>query len=317
MSRLLNLKSQISEASKRVRELELALVQYPDYPSIEANLKTATRVLDCLHAEFLEVSQNLGIEVCSYRVFNSSDSTKAAVAFSAIAGFQKLLSVVYGACKYGKKARAIVNDDILQQTEFSLGYSFVGSIGVTLTLPNDVDLFGDSTLEASVDITFSLMQSRTAEEIQSLAFDYGTGAINALYQWAQLNANSGLGAEILWHSLRRPHKTVFIEPRELKTLINTIDAISTKEATEARLTGRLTAANITKHTFSFQRDGFGEEISGMFTPGIIDDEHRVGLPQSYDADIRMTTTTKYSTGETRTTYELLRLYQRLPPQTET
>ena len=56
MSILLGIQEKLSEANQRVAELEQALAQYPDVPSIAANLDSAIRVRSKLQAQFTEAA---------------------------------------------------------------------------------------------------------------------------------------------------------------------------------------------------------------------------------------------------------------------
>jgi hypothetical protein len=146
MSQLLEIQKQIELASQRVLVLERALRDHPSLPSVAANLESAVRVRTKLEEQFVEAGAKAGYDICRYRAFDDYDRPVVGAAFKSIAGFQKLVSVVYAAVKHGFKERATIPDDVARETTFDFGYAFTGSIGVVLTLRNEKTLFDIRTL---------------------------------------------------------------------------------------------------------------------------------------------------------------------------
>ena len=124
------------------------------------------------------------------------------------------------------------------------------------------------------------------------------------------NADNGLGAEIEWSGGDVANNKVFVQRQQLSALTRTIEHTSSEEVAEAQFEGLLTMADVTKNRFKFRQDGLPVK-RGSVEPGVIDEKHRVGLPQRYLFKVRLTTTTKFSTGETKTRYHLLKI---LPPK---
>ena len=101
MSQLLEIRKQIEIASERILTLERALRDHPDLPSVAANLESALRVRAKLEQQFAEVGAKAGYDICRYRAFDDYDRPVLVPAFKSIAGFQRLVSVVYAAVKHG------------------------------------------------------------------------------------------------------------------------------------------------------------------------------------------------------------------------
>jgi len=56
MRLLFDIQVQLNEANRHVADLEQALAQYPNYPSIAANLDAAVRIQKRLQAQFMEAA---------------------------------------------------------------------------------------------------------------------------------------------------------------------------------------------------------------------------------------------------------------------
>lgn len=134
--------------------------------------------------QFTEAADALGYEICTYRAFDENNNPKVAASFGAIALFQKLISVVYGAQKYKEKARATVSDHVERETALGFGYAFPGSIGVVLTSRPEqkrIEGFEEKDLDEAIDTAFSMAKAKSAAEIKRFAKKLGPGPVHALY----------------------------------------------------------------------------------------------------------------------------------------
>ncbi|HUY92281.1 MAG TPA: hypothetical protein VMV10_26305 [Pirellulales bacterium] len=306
MSLLLQIRNRLDATAARVKTLEQALIDNPGYPSIAANLESLVRIQSQLESQFLAAAAEAGIEVCRYRAFNDFESNRTADAFNAVVGFQRLVSVVYGALKHGIKQRATIPTAIAKETAFGFGYAFAGSIGVVLTIRADRNLFGESFLDDSVNTIFRMAKAESSKEIVEFADQLGPGPINALYQWAEDNATHGLGADIEWRRGTEVRNSLLVQRQELWKLKEAIKTTSSERTEAVCIEGILQAADASKLRFKLRPDGL-REIKGTVETGVIDERHTVGLPRRYIADLLKTTRTRYSTGEVKSKYHLLRL----------
>lgn len=306
MSLLLEIRKQLSSASERVLSLERALREHPDVPSIAANLDSAVRIKEKLEAEFADVAEKLGHDICTYRAFDEFDKPNAAAAFAAIADFQRLISVVYGAMKYGEKKRATVSDRVQKETAFDLGYTFAGSVGVVLTVRNDRPLLEQSDLDAAFELIAAMAKASSSDDIMALASKLGPGPINALYRWADEQASAGLGADIEWRKGQQVHHSLLVQRQEMSRLRTTIEETSGEEIVTESVVGILKMADVDKHKFKLKREGLSI-IGGTLEPGCIDDEHVASLPKKYLVDLQKTVRFQFAKGTEVVRYHILRL----------
>lgn len=306
MSMLLQIQEKLNNANRKVAELEEALAQYPDLPSIAANLDSAIRLQSKFQAQFTEAAARAGIPICKYRAFDDGDEPMAGAALGSVFDFQQLVSVVFGALKYGKKLRANISSDLRQETAFGFGYAFSGSVGVVLTLRKDSDLFGDSFLADAISTIFALAKTSDPSEIEKHAALLGAGTINALYKWADKNASNGLGADIEWRNGAELPKSVFLQRQELTSLRSAIEQTSIEEHDEIQMEGVLVKADVTHRRFRLNRAGL-KPISGTFAVGTIDEKHSVKLPRYYKVTINKTTKRQYAKGRDVIKYHLTKI----------
>ena len=306
MSQLLQIKKQLEVASERILKLERALRDNPNLPSIAANLESAVRVRAKLEQQFAEVGAKAGYDICRYRAFDDFDRPVVGPVFNSIAGFQRLVSVVYAAIKHGYRERASVPENAARESAFDLGYAFTGSIGVVLTVRNEKTLFENSYIDESLEAVFSMAKARTIKQVSELAEKLGPGPINALYDWADANAESGLSAEIDWRKGDIIQKSVLVQRQELAQLKATIEQTSSEKIELLTIEGKLTMADATKNKFKMERFGL-PIIQGTVHPEAIDDRHKVTIPSEYSAKIQKTTRVRFSTGQKEEQYHLIKL----------
>ena len=179
-------------------ELEKALIEFPSYPSIAANLDSAVRIRQKLEAQFAEAARRLASRFAAIvRLMTTTGQCLRRIR-CASRQFQRLVSVVFGSKKYGKKQRARVDSDLEKETALGLGYAFTGSIGVVLTIRGDTNLFGESYLDDTMHDVFGMAKASDTTAIKQYASNLGTGAINALYSWDTPTQIMDLG-RIAWH----------------------------------------------------------------------------------------------------------------------
>ncbi|MEX0642154.1 MAG: hypothetical protein WD468_05610 [Pirellulales bacterium] len=289
--------------------LERALREHPDLPSVAANLDSAVRIRNRLGEQFVDAAAAVGHDILRYRAFNAYDRPIAGAAFRAIADFQRLVSVVYGALKYGYKKRATVREHVARETAFDFGFAFHGSFGLVLTVRNERQLF-DAKLDSTLDTVFTMAKAQIPSEVLQHASLLGAGPVNALYEWADDNADNDLGADVQWRRGEQGMRELFVQHQELASLRKAIEKSGNKTETDEEMTGLLTMADVSKRRFKFQRPAL-PEIKGTFEEGTIDERHKVRLPQGYKVVIRKTTVTNYATGLERTKWHLIKIEE--PP----
>ncbi len=307
MTRLLELQEQLQETRAALAQVERALAERPDKPSLSALAKSLTAQQRNLEADFAVEVDRLGMDVCSYRVFKDEGVPPLLPLAQGLVDFQSLVTVVYDARKTSvPKERAKVSPDIRAETAFELGYTFPGSLGIVLTIPNKRRLILDSHLDEAIGQVFSLAKARSTSDIREFAKRLGLASIRAMYKWASGHARAGLGVGIEWRRESTVLASLLAQQPELENLYRMIEETSDESETKISVEGGLEAVNIKTRRFVL-RDSTDSRISGSYKDAI-GVSHRAELPgRRYRATLTKVERIRYSTDEEEVEYHLERL----------
>lgn len=309
MNQLLNIRKKIENTNEALSRLSRMLRDRPDAPGLLANMQVLERTSKELEQEFSSAAKEIGLEVCTYRLFSDEKSQRSIFSLGkALVNFQSMFSVVYDAIKFEQpKPTAHLHDGIWDETQFEFSYSYAGSIGIAMTLSSEVDLFG-SPFDKTIRTLFSMAQVQTSEAMKEYSKSVGVAPVKAMYVWANELAQADFGVDIKWIGYRTPEMRLVIPKADLISLRETISSMSEEQHTEFSTEGTLVAAHILRKTFGFQySEGDSLQlINGRFIDAI-NQSHAATVPALYRAHFRKTTRTTYSTQEDRVEYVLLRL----------
>jgi len=307
MSRLLEIQELLQETGAAIARIEPSLTQAPNRPSLLLTLQSLRKRQEELEADFLDAADQLGEDVCSYRLLPPESARPAISAFAtALVDFQHLFSVMYDAIKNGPKERATFGAEVTKETSFGFGYTFAGSVGVVFTLPNE-RLLADipSLFDMAIDRIFKISKISEPSQIAPLAKEIGRPPIKAIYTWAKDHAQNGLGANIEWRRMKEVRNSLLIQQPELDKLHKTIALSSEEKVEELTVRGLLEAADIRSHRFKIRTEE-GGEIQGWFE-NAISEGHEATIPKRYAASLTKTTHLIYATDEESSSYFLARL----------
>lgn len=309
MNELLDIRKKIENTNEALSRLSRMLRDRPDSPGLLANMRVLERTSRELEQEFSSAAKGIGLEVCNYRLFNDDKSERSIFNLGmALVNFQTMFSVVYDAIKYGQpKMTAHLHEGTWQDTQFDFAYSYPGSIGVTMTLSSEVDLYG-SPFDKAIYTLFNMAKVQTSEAMKEYSREVGVAPVKAMYVWADGLARADFGVDIKWIGYRTPETRLIVQRPDLISLRDTISSMSEEYLIEFSVEGTLVAAHIIRKTFGFQYSE-GEEIhviNGKFIDAI-NLTHAAKVPAYYKGYFRKTTRTTYSTEEDKIEYVLLRL----------
>ena len=305
MTDLIAIQEELQDLNALIARHERASAVHPSAKSLRANIQTLKRRRQVLEDAFSEAAARVEVDICSYRLVPSESRLSIAALSKALNGFQTLFSLVYDAIKTGPKQRARLSTEATNSTSFGYAYSFNGSVGFTMTLPNEQLLLGETHLDEAMRIVFLMAQAKSSQEIAEFAKKLGPPPVRAMYRWADDHIEGNLEANIEWRRREEVRSSLFVQKPQLEQLRKAIDETSNETEEDLDVMGNLVGADVNRKTFHIEMEG-GGEIRGTFTDAI-SEEHTVTLPKAYGARIRKTKTIVYSTEEERTFYLLLSL----------
>ncbi|WP_279358196.1 hypothetical protein [Methylobacterium indicum] len=300
MSLIADLSREIQGATVAVARAERAVASHPEYPSAVVTLRSAQKHLEVLEEKFFQIAQNVGRNVCSYRIeYDYERSPVISGVTEAIGLFQKIFTNVYHAVAHGPTQRAVVSRESHEATAFEFAYAFPGSVGFMMTLKNKTDIFGDSRIDTAMEMTMKLLSTHNHKDLDLISELVGLPAVRLTHRWAQENAKAGFGADIKWRIEEENAVYVRIQSAlisEMSTLL------ATYTAKEKRIVyGKLLNVNMFDNTFQMEVDG--KIINGRFDKAI-SETRKARVPENYIAHLTVATRIAPSEEDDGVTYFL-------------
>lgn len=301
MSNLIALIDKLRQTDESIAETEAAFAQSKS-PAIALSLQSLQRWRAELEVQFEQATITQQVDVCRYRIFDAiNDSPAVRVVANTLRDFQELVTTAYEALRTGPKQRITTNAEARSATSFNFAYTFSGSLGVVLTVPNDHLLMGSTYLDAAVEEVFGLLSASDSSAIRQKAETLGPAAVALAYRWAKVQAEAGVGSDVEWRRGPLVRSRVLLQHQELQHLEQLI--AQTTEIVEDRvpMRGRLVGIDAKTRTFHFEYAG--DDIRGRVAESV-SFETTVELPAIYDAVVLQRKRIELATGEESITYLL-------------
>lgn len=309
MSNLLDIAERLQDTQATISKAENALAEKQPTPSVLLALNSLKRRQENLEIQFEKASLNRSLDVCDYRLFcetTESESEQPTLRgfTKTLLDFQNLFTQVYAAVKANlPRQSSRLSAEVAQETAFGVNYTYTGSLGVILTLPNERLLFA-SDIDESIKTVFELIKLENTDNIAEYAKRLGAATIRALYEWTSDQVSSGLGSQIKWKRGEDVRFETFVQFSELTRLKEAIESTSDEEVIELNLLGTLVGIDIPTRSFHISFEA-GEDIRGTFADEL--PQIQFELPKVYKAKIIKTKTVKYSTDKEMIQYLLTEL----------
>ncbi len=286
MNVLVSIQEQLQQVDELIAHLEHTAVTAPR-PSLAANLRALEKERKNLQLEFEQAAAAAEVDVYRYRILNTDRATIEGLS-SAWREFQNVLSTMYdslrggGRAKKAKGKRKEVAD--VPQLELGFGYSFPGSVGVALTLPNKsaAGLFADDKIRDATETIFDFAKSyQDKAKVQSYIRKLGPGPVAAMYQWVETHVVHHYGVSIEWRRSDTETRSVLVQFEELEVLRTELSKATID--TPMTISGDLVVVNMDDNSFRLRADD-GETIDGEFITAI-SQEQAARIPARYSAHI--------------------------------
>lgn len=284
MSVLVELQQRIQSTGALISEHERAvasIVGTEPPRSLLANIRALEKLKRRLEAEYLDVAEQLELEVYRYRILNESDRVTLSGVAEAWAKFQEFFGSVYLALTKSPKSKNKKPPEV-QRLELGYGYSFASSIGVVVTVPRDIGIYATSPIEEASTMVFDLIE---AKRVSKIAQELGPSPIKALHEWIGIHVRNQYGLGLTWQSHGDTKRSVEVQYQSLLKLQGTISETTTTVGMDIQ--GELFAVNTDTEEFKLRGDD-GHEYHGHFGSAITP-EHTASVPARYAARIIRTT----------------------------
>ncbi len=294
----------------RINDIEATIAQITAQSTVESafadrlTLQSLESRRDKFREELAEITKQESIEVCDYRIIQSSGSSYALSAItSALHDFQDIFSIIFDAITTKPKQRFELSADIAEKTRLDFGFAYAGSLGVALTIPNERLLAIDSNLDSAMKVVFSLLEIQSPEAIKEAALRYGRPAVKKLYSWSKVHKDYGMSADIKWIREKETRSSVIAQPENFARICEIIETKNEPQIESITLIGVLDAWNATGRRFIL-RVPDAEPINGIFKKGFDATPSRTVHGTRYQANLLKYTTVIYTSDADQVYWEL-------------
>jgi hypothetical protein len=189
----------------------------------------------------------------------------------------------------------------------NFAYSWDGSVGFTMTVPNDRMIAVSSDMDMAIERAFQVVNAKEASDIAVLAKQIGVASIRSAYVWAKQHAKYRLSAEINWKRGREIRNHTLLDVDQFLRVAELIE--QTSETTEASVTlsGVLHGVNDAKGTFQFAPTE-GDAIQGYLSQTLVDRlsfSHPFKVPSNVDLSLVKRTKIHFSIEKEEVSWELV------------
>lgn len=265
MTRLVQLADELRNLHAEIAKLEFVISRNPESASLQVDYNSLSKRQRRLEREFRTLADQAGYDVVSYRMIPMLGQQVPLRALTkALDRFQAAISTIYDAFKTGPKQRPRLTAETYAHSGFDFGYSFSGSLGIALTVPNERMLLDKSDLDYAITEFFSVAETTSRDMLIEFARRFGVPSIRRLYEWSSAHADFEIAADINWLRGNDERGRFQIAPQKLNTLKALIEETSETTDEFVDLVGRLPGLDTENKTFHLIAPG-GEDISGRWS----------------------------------------------------
>ena len=306
MTDLLDLRDKLQDTHSAWVQLERAAASDPDDIGLRLMSESLVNRQRDLEEAFAEAAHEEFLDLCVYRlIVDSRDSFSLSAFTGALGSFQSLVTTVYDSLKTGPKVRASFSPEIVQESTLSVGYTYPGSLGLVLTMPNERLMFVESRLDQAVGIVFAMAKASSAADVAAYAQQAGVASVRKLYAWSQSHSEHAMSADIRWRRRGEDRASLLVQHQELKQLERTIEEAVEEKHEPVVVTGELTGLDVSVDRFRLKFPD-ADEIFGRLADSF-DRTPRYTIHGMFEARMTKHSKVYYSTEREEETWELSEL----------
>lgn len=311
MSEISLLVEDLTDTEAAVAYMTRAAEASPNDDILQINMRSVVKRRDDLTRRLDYLLHTKQAEFVRYRIVRSwtENYPTLAVAKSMLA-FQELVTAVFDAIHSRKpKQKYAPSPESLSLSALDFAGANTGSVIVSLTVPNDRLLAGETELDIAFQMVEQMLSARASEDLNLLKDKVGIASITKAYAWANTSVSFGLDTQFAWGKTYADLHRVDITRDEAEVVLSLIDAKAEVDETDVEAVGILHGHDGDRSYFHFT----AEDGSDMI--GVVDSS----LPKvwttgvAYRATLRRVAQIKYSTGQEIVKWTLKGLATLSPP----
>jgi hypothetical protein len=250
------------------------------------------------------------VDICDYRILPSQlNRYPIKEVGQSLSRWQEALTSFFAAVRDKKpRARAIFSEEIERLSTLNFAFSYQGSLGVVMYVPNDQLLMSDTDLDIAVNAIMALVDTQTVSDVRQVADQFGKAAVKSFFDWSKVHTEADISADIKWQRGKEVKLERLVQPEDLERVQAIIKIADNREESIDSYVGVLVALNV-KGSGSFKMsfpDPALPDVAGKFDPNFNwQMPHRV--PATYRATLRRISLTSLWSNDERTEWELIEL----------
>ncbi len=293
MSMLLQLADQLRDVHAEISRIERVVATHQGSKALLIDFQSMDKRRRLLETEFNVLANNLELDVMRYRLLPESGRPISLRAVTRVLDrFQTAVSTVYDAIKFGPKQKVKLSAEVLAESGLDFGYTYSGSLGVVLTVPNERMLIDRSKFDMAVVAFFEIAEAATRAEVIEFARKYGIASVRRIYDWSSAHADFNIAADINLMRSSASRERLQVAPSELRKLKGIIEETNDLEDEIHSMNARLAGLDVDKQTFHLVVDG-GGDIEGKWADTFALDASHV-LDKMYAAELVKRTKVYYA-----------------------
>jgi hypothetical protein len=248
----------------------------------------------------LKTHQN---EVVRYHVLRDWSDTYPVKAIAAsILAFQELVTAIFDALRSSPKQRYRPSADNVQLSTFDFAGASAGSVIISMSVPNDRLLSGETELDRTFSYVERALSARESDDLQILARDIGIASISKAYAWADVSTSYGLDTMINWGKGLQHAHSFHISRSDAESVRELIAAKSDTTSIPLELDCVLLGFDGATSYFHIETLDTRNDIRGDVSPDL---PKRQTTGQMVRAGLLKNTALIYATGEEKVSWTLL------------
>ena len=311
MSELQELVQNLEETSAAVENMARALESAPDDDVLKINAASICRRRDDLVRRLDYALHTKQQELIRYRIMRDwTDAYPAKAVAASMLAFQELVTSVFDAIRSQPKQRYRPSLENIALSTFDFAGAAAGSVVISLAVPNDRLLVGETELDETLGLVERALSARESGDLKALAEKIGIASIAKAYAWAETSVAHEINTEIRWGKSYSAMQELTITRDEARVVKEVIENKSDTIADETTIEGVLLGFDGATSYFHLETIGDRVDIRG----NLADDLSRAWMTdQLYRAQLLRTAQVRYATGEEKVQWTLLALTPLTPP----
>lgn len=305
MTELQQLIENLQDTEGALVHLERAVADRPHDEILKINVESISKRRDDLVRRVdyaLHVTQS---EICRYSILRDwTDSYPAKAVASSLSTFQDLVTSIFDALRTAPKLRYRPSPENIELSTLNFVGAGAGSVIVTLSLPNERLLVGETALDKTFLLVQKTLVARESGDLNELAKEIGVASISKAYSWADASVAYGLDTEIRWGKSYSDTKELVVTRAAAQDVKSAIENKSTEKEDPVDLDCVLLGFDGTTSYFHVETVGDREDIRGDVGPGV---SKIWTTGQAYHARLLKKSQIIYSTGEEKIKWTLVDL----------